>query len=170
MEIIEARKMIETGIPTSENSLWVDLGCGAGTFTYALAGLLKTSNKIIAIDRQLQKLEKELEGCEIEFRKSNIESDPFSFQQVNGILMANSLHYVRDQSSFIKKLKNQLTKDGRIILVEYDTETSNQWVPFPVSFNKAQKLFCENGFKAVKKIGERKSVYNSGLMYASLIA
>lgn len=170
MEISESQSLIKDGVPSLAKSMWADLGCGSGVFTYALAGLLQPASKVVAVDRSLQRLDAQYNGCEIEFIKSDIEHDPFPFGTMDGILLANALHYVKDQKLFIQKLKRSLTPGGTIILVEYDTEKSNPWVPYPVSFSKAKTIFAENGFEKIAKTGERQSVYRSEFIYACRIA
>ena len=56
-------------------------------------------------------------------------------RSLNGIIAANSLHYVerRRQSSVLRNWRRMLRSDGRLIIVEYDADDGNRWVPFPFS-------------------------------------
>ena len=53
--------------------------------------------------------------------------------QLDGIVMANSLHFVRDQAAALQRLAGYLRPRGRLILVEYDADKGNHWVPFPIA-------------------------------------
>ena len=48
------------------------------------------------------------------------------------IVMANSLHFVRDadKAGVLRRLLSHLRPGGRFILVEYDADAGNQWVPY----------------------------------------
>lgn len=169
MEISEARNLIQNAFPDQTKSTWIDLGCGDGTFTYALAGLLGKGSKIIAIDKSFQQLERSRDGCEIIFERTNFERLSLGSYRPDGILMANSLHYIEDQRTFIHELKHAFHKNGKIILVEYDTDVANRWVPYPMRFLRAKKLFQDAGFEDVQIIGERQSIYRTGKIYACSI-
>ena len=169
MNTTEAKKLIGKGIETTPSkSAWADLGCGNGTFTKALAELLGTGSKIFAID-QTQVHDFPISNkVAIQFLKLNFERDDFPFSKIDGILMANSLHCIKDKSSLLQKLKSHLRENGRLIIIEYDTEASNTWVPFPIPFLKLKELLIQAGFKSIEKIRERDSIYRSQKMYASL--
>ena len=54
--------------------------------------------------------------------------------QLDGIVMANSLHFVRDKVPLLTRLRGRLRpRVGRLILVEYDSDDGNMWVPHPLS-------------------------------------
>ena len=82
--------------------------------------------------------------------------------------MANSLHYVKEKDLFIRKTQTYLKEGGCFIIIEYDTEISNTWVPFPVSYNSLNKLFEKEGF-GVKKLNEKPSIYRRENIYSVLI-
>ena len=105
----------------------------------------------------------------IDFIKADFEKFDFSFSNLDGILMANSLHYVKDKNALINRLEEYLSEEKKIVIVEYDTTVSNQWVPFPISFQKLKELFMAFGNKEIQNIGERKSKYGQGNMYGALI-
>lgn len=171
MKVSDAIALIKAGIPDGMiNNVWVDLGCGSGIFTSALASLLGDGGKIYAMDKENHALGIETDSkTRIEFIKLDFINDALPFSLVDGILMANALHYVKDKAAFIEKLKKHLKTHGELIIVEYDTVRQNRWIPYPISFEKLTQTFFDAGFSQIKKIGERNSVYRSEKMYAATI-
>jgi ubiquinone/menaquinone biosynthesis C-methylase UbiE len=151
---------------------WADLGCGSGTFTLALAGLLKPQSSIHAIDNNEQALKQipaQHNKVLIEKIRADFNQPGISFTGLNGILMANSLHYIKDKDSFIQKSGEWLKEDGSFLLVEYDMTQSNQWVPYPLSFSSAEKLFYKAGFSTIRKLAEIDSRFRRAKLYSLLI-
>lgn len=174
MESGDARSLIEHKMLTlSGPQLWADLGCGSGTFTLALATLLTGESKIYAIDvssNLLDKIPHVYNSITIETFQADFVESPFPFDKIDGILMANSLHYVKDKSSFIHKIKNRLNDKHNILIVEYDTDKPvKTWVPYPLSFNSLKLMFAEAGYLQITKLHQRPSVYGS-VMYSALIS
>ena len=169
MKVSEAHTLIKDALPQKRKSTWADLGCGNGIFTNALAGLIGTGSKIYAIDREKHLVDSVVDSVEIEFIQTNFETDQLPINNLDGILMANSLHYVNNKSAFIKKIRNVLKVEGQLILVEYDTEKPNAWIPYPINFSKLTELLKDHGFTQIQKIGERQSIYRSEKMYACLV-
>jgi len=155
MELQSAIELIEGGVPRDEKQSWADLGAGSGLFTKALSKLLPEGSSIVAIDKSVSKID----GPGIKTQKGNFLD--LDFQDTDGIVMANSLHYVKDQKDFLEKLSK---KTKRLILVEYNTDKGNRWVPYPLSFNKLRSIFPN-----AEQIGEGSSQYHREGMYSALI-
>lgn len=149
---------------------WLDLGCGNGTFTYALAAHLAAGSLITAMDQAPQHLRRVFHQVSIRFMQADF-TQAFSLQTpVDGILMANSLHYVKEPEALIRKLSSFFKKHtARFLIIEYDLDNANEWVPFPVSFARLQQLFHEAGYASVQKMAGRPSVYGHGSLYAAII-
>ncbi len=149
---------------------WADLGCGKGIFTIALASLLPSGSTIHAIDRDAENLHfvpTQYPGIKIETKQADFITNP-SLPLLDGIVMANSLHYVRDRDNFGLMLSSMLKENGRLLIVEYDTESANRWVPFPVSFVTLEKWATRAGFRNVKRLKERASIYQRSKMYSAV--
>ena len=101
--------------------------------------------------------------------ESDFMRDDLNLQNLDGILMANSIHFVRKKKQFIEKLVPLFHSAPVFLMVEYDTDFPNPWVPYPLSFGTLKKLFTELGFSVVKKINEKKSLYHSGKIYSVFI-
>jgi len=97
---------------------------------------------------------------------ADIEAIVFRNGELDGILMANSFHYIKNKNRLIQRLRFFLKSDGRFLIIEYDTNKSNRWVPFPITFHELLLLFKNNGYKKIEKIGERSSIFGSQKMYA----
>lgn len=156
----------------SESEVWVDFGSGTGTFTLALAHILGKNSRIIAVDKDsgsLEKIPDHFDQVTIEKRNADFEKDEFPFSGLDGILMANSLHYIQNQEVFLEKAKPLLKSKGCFLVVEYDTNISNPWIPYPVSFARLNKLFKESGFLSIRKLKEESSRYNRANLYSAII-
>lgn len=170
MKIADAVNLIAAGFPEKiPGSRWADLGCGSGTFTKALSWLLGSGSRIYAVDRNEQAIISPVIDVEIEFIRADVSSDDFALKDLDGILMANSLHYIDDKTNFIKRVARNLKPDGKLIIVGYDRDRANQWVPYPIKFVDLNIFFHALGFSKVIRIGERVSIYGPEKMYASLI-
>lgn len=169
MELTKAVRLIEKGIETSPRQRWADLGAGAGLFTEALLTLLPDGSHIHAIDRDIsQFITVGKFASAIKLHQLDLTRDPLPVDNLDGVLMANTLHFIRDQVSFLISLKNRLRVHGRIIIVEYDIDRPNQWVPFPVSMQQLGRLAVNAGFNECKKLDETDSRYHRS-MYSALI-
>ncbi len=131
---------------------WLELGAGTGEFTLALADLLGPGAEIVATDLDkwaLRSLEGRLEERYPETVLATMEADfteaipegPF-----DGVLAANSLHYTDDPVAVLRAVHDVLAPGGRLLLVEYDAEKGNPYVPFPISLRRWEELAPEAGF------------------------
>lgn len=162
MQLSEAIQFIQCEVlqhaPVSQ---WADLGCGSGLFSTALSHYLPVGSTIYAIDH---KPGTRIVGHGIKIYDLDFVTDPLPFGEIDGILMANSLHYVKDKGAFLQKLKRH---SATLLVIEYDLERPvPTWVPFPVSYRSLPALFPD---KKIEKLSERPSAYGQGNMYAALI-
>ncbi len=170
MDINDAVKLLEPGVSNKIVGKWADLGAGEGFFTNALANLIAAGSIIYAVDSNSKALNKIQIDSTIELITivANIEKDELPLHDLDGILMANALHFVRNKSAFIKKAQLYLKSEGKFVIVEYDTNTANRWVPYPISFTACHDFFSALGY-TITKIGEQPSIYNNAGMYCALI-
>ena len=171
MELSKAIELIKPGLTPGEETIWADLGCGDGLFTNALAQTIGKGSTIYAVDSNMRALGKmpAIPHTHLEKLVADFERDELPLSGLDGILMANSLHFVKDKIRFFKKAKSWLKITGYFLIVEYNTDTSNRWVPYPLSFATAEKLFTGLGFN-VQKISEQASLYNRAGMYGARIS
>ena len=174
MKVSEAIELLAPGeVGALGPTTWADLGCGAGTFTRALASLLAPGSTVHAIDRDasaLQALPSVHGPTAIRAYAGDFTRRPWPFPDVDGILMANSLHYVGDQLAFIRACAAQPAGPPHVLVVEYDTDRGNQWVPYPVSRARLASLFADAGYGPVRVLGTRRSIYRGAPIYAAAIA
>ena len=82
----------------------------------------------------------------------------------DGILMANSLHYIQDQKIFLTRLKATT-----LLLIEYDIDIPvARWVPYPLSYSKAVTLLQSANYPHIQKLGTHPSAFGRAELYAAL--
>ena len=171
MEFSTALELLQHGVSEStQNQTWADLGAGNGLFTRALADLLKPAGKVYAVDKDKLALYSIQLPDHVELMRmhQNFEH-PFAVQPLDGILMANSLHFVKHKKSYLTQLSKNLKKDGRLILIEYDTNKPNTWVPYPVRFDELDLLLHQTGLKLIGKLAEVSSSFRTSNIYSALL-
>ena len=140
--------LIEAGV-TERGGSWADLGSGEGAFTLALADLLGPGSNITAVDRDavaLQHLARDrFPGVQIETKVGDF-TRPLALASLDGIVMANSLHFVRDKAPVLESARQMLRPGGTLIVVEYGSDRGNPWVPHPFTYERWEKMAAQAGF------------------------
>ncbi len=127
----------------------------------ALAQLLAPSSTIYAVDldqRALERIPDQRDGVEIRKIVTDLQSSSLRLPSVDGILMANTLHFIQEQQVFLRRL---LSVADRFLIVEYQRIKPNPWGPYPVGFEKLRQLFTEAGVECVEKVATRPSLFGS---------
>ena len=143
--------LIRSGI-SARGGVWADLGSGSGAFTLALADLLGPGAHIYSIDRDRRALREQEAAMRARFPEvavDYLEADftgKLTLPQLDGILMANSLHFVRDKAPVLAQLRSYLRPAGRLLLVEYNADRGNMWVPYPLAYPTWEKFSQQHGF------------------------
>ena len=151
---------------------WADLGCGDGTFTRALARVLASESIIHAMDvdaAALRTIPSAYGGVRIITHGGDFLKQPWPFADLDGVLMANSLHYVEKQAAFIQACESRMKPRRRFLIVEYDTNQASRWVPYPVGQATLTALFERAGYASVAVLASRPSIYRRAPLYAAVI-
>jgi ubiquinone/menaquinone biosynthesis C-methylase UbiE len=168
-------RLIAGGI-TEPGGLWADMGSGDGAFTLALRDIAGPDVEIVAVDTNQGALRLLSDKMYSIFPDANLHllardmTQELELRSLNGIIAANSLHYVerRRQSSVLRNWRRMLRSDGRLIIVEYDTDDGNRWVPFPFSLRVLGQLAAASGFSPPELLGRHASHFMNGIYAASL--
>ncbi|MEL6676394.1 MAG: methyltransferase domain-containing protein [Bacteroidota bacterium] len=160
----EAVALIQAA-PLSPGQSWADLGAGAGRFSMALAELLGPEGVVWAVDKKPGRLVAEPGQAEMKVLRQDF-MQPMSLPLLDGILMANALHYVADQKGFLSEISTYLHPGGQFMLIEYDRARRSPWVPYPLSSEEFRLLAGQVGLTEVKELGRMPSRYGNGDMYA----
>lgn len=143
--------------------VWADFGSGSGAFTLALADLIGPTGVIYSIERDRSALAQQERSMLTQFPKTIVRYRPTDFSRpidlpaLDGIVMANSLHFHRSPQPIVQLLKSYLQPRGRFIIVEYNSEQGNGAVPYPVPFLQWKALAARCGFTHTRLLLTRPS-------------
>lgn len=132
---------------------WADFGAGSGAFTFALRELIGPTGTIYAVDKDRGALRRLESAHRSRFHTTDrlipLNQDftrPLDLPLLDGIVMANSLHYFKEQEKILRHVREFLEPDGALLLVEYNVDSGNLWVPHPLSFATYRSLAPQAGF------------------------
>jgi SAM-dependent methyltransferase len=166
--------LIEAGIARNQGGVWADFGAGSGAFTLALRDLAGPDVEIVAVDADRSALRSLSGAMERWFPGTRLRTvvadftEPLDLPPLDGIVAANAIHFVRDQRSLLRGWRSYLNPNGTLIVVEYDADAGNRWVPYPVSFDSLPKLATVAGFGEPVLLGARPSRF-LGRIYAAAL-
>ena len=135
--IEKAVTLLRPGIP-DPGGVWADVGCGDGVFTAALQRLIRPGGEIYAVDKNQRALDtltrysvESLSGAILHPVRADF-TRGLALPPLDGLVMANSLHFVRNKAPVLAQLIDLLKPGGRLIVVEYNTNQGNRYVPHPL--------------------------------------
>ncbi len=164
--------LLRPGI-ASKGEVWADLGSGTGAFTLALAELLDEAGEIYSIDKDAGALREQERAMRARFPRTVVHyciadiAASLDAPLLDGVIIANALHFMRDKERVVKSIKSHLKPDGRLILVEYNVDRGNMWVPYPLSYPTWQALAKRCGFVSTKLMATVPSRF-LGQIYSAL--
>ena len=150
----------------SPGGVWADFGAGSGAFTLALRELLGPGAQIYAVDKDHARLRELEHAYQARFGNSAdlhiLPADfsrPLDLPPLDGVLMANSLHYFKDKDKVLHHVRSFLKTDGAFLLVEYNVDSGNPWVPHPLSFETWRALASRSGFSEPRLLATHPSSF-----------
>jgi len=169
---------------------WADLGAGSGAFTLALRELIGPEAEIYAVDKDRGRLDELEQAYRARFGDpARLHLLPADFTRplagstalsaglppLDGIVMANSLHFFRDKETVLRHVRTFLKPGGSLVpprgdalllpprgdalllLVEYNVDRGNPWVPRPLSFETFRALAPRAGFSEPRLLAKHPS-------------
>ncbi len=149
--------LLRDGIP-APGGVWADLGSGTGAFTLALADLIGPGGVIYSVEKdsgalreQRHRMRECFPGVSVQYLTADF-TRPLHLPPLDGIVMANSLHYIspRHKPEVLRRLRGYLRPGGRMLMVEYNVDVGNIWVPHPLSYSTWVQLAREAGYSQTR--------------------
>jgi len=175
MEKADRQSLLQKAIE-SRPSRWADFGSGNGAFTLTIAELGGPDVEIYSIEKNAWRLREQEEifrhRTDLLSRMHFICADflePLDIPPQDGIIFANSLHFVENKVALLRKAARYLAPHGRLVVVEYDTAEPSVFVPYPLPFAELDPLIRATGnFTDPQPIGIAPAKYFNGA-YSALM-
>lgn len=144
---------------------WADFGSGTGAFTLALAELIGPAGVLHSIERDEYAVRQQQRAFHDRFPDRRVHFHIADFTRpirdnvapLDGLVIANALHFYRQPLPIVQALKAHLNADGRFIVVEYNVEQGNTAVPYPISYERWIDLAKAAGFAHTQLLAARPS-------------
>lgn len=137
----------------SQGGVYADFGAGSGAFTLALRELVGLDAAIYAVDKDRSSLNQLDSAHRARFNSNrnlillpNDFSRPLELPPLDGIVMANSLHFFKDKEKILRHVREFLKPNGALLIIEYNVDSGNMWVPHPLTFETYRVLAPRAGF------------------------
>lgn len=172
MEHADHVQLLHGGIP-GLGGVWADLGSGRGAFTLALAECIGAEGEIYSVDKDGGALQRQQQAMQARFPAVTVHylaadfTRPLPMPPLDGVVVANALHFLRRKDPTLQLIRGYLKPDGRLIVVEYNVDRGNLWVPHPFSYPTWEKMARQNGFEHTELLATRPSHF-LGEIYAAL--
>ncbi len=154
--------LLRNGIPRS-GGVWAHFGAGRGAFTLALADLIGPAGTIYAVDRDQGALRANASRMLARFPDFAVQYEvadylqPLPLPPLDGIVMANTLHFQRDQPTVVRQCCRYLRPGGRLLIVEYNLDQAHVAVPHPVAYPGWRRMAQDAGFASTALLATRPS-------------
>lgn len=138
--------------------IWVDAGCGTGTYTFPLS---KIVSYVIAFDnnkRNIERLNQKIKSeNKIETYIHDFNDPNWPASEVDGVLFAFSLHYHPEPERAVQNAFNTVKQGGEIVIIDYTSGFVVPWVPNPIPIKKIQLIIESFNGLRIERIEKKES-------------
>ena len=164
MDHADHLNLLTKGIP-KPGGVWGEFGSGRGAFTLALAEIIGPTGTIHSVDNNGAALNEQAHTIQRRFanrapRMHYLTADythKLDLPSLDGVLMANALHFQRNKDAVLRLILDYLRPGGSFILIEYNIDRGNPWVPHPISFKSWEVLAQKCGYVNTRFLAGRPS-------------
>ena len=162
MDHAEHVNFLRHGIP-APGGVWADFGAGRGAFTLALANVIGPTGEIYVVDRDTRALQANALSLRTQFPDLRAHYDlgdytqPLPLPPLDGVVMANTLHFQSDQPAVVRRCRRYLRPGGRFLIVEYNLSRAHAAVPHPLAYSRWRRLAQDAGFQHTTLLATRPS-------------
>ncbi len=171
----DAVALLRAAVSSAEGETWADLGAGTGTFTRALTALLGPEGRVFAVDADGGALDAVRAWAATAHGATAVTvvhadvTGPLELPPLDGVVMANVLHFVRDAEPSLALASSYLRPGGRLVLIEYEGRRPGPWTPYPVSAARFRDLAAAAGLSPPEVVARRPSAFG-GEIYVAVAA
>jgi SAM-dependent methyltransferase len=167
----DALTLLRAAVSAAEGEAWADLGAGDGVFTRALAVLVGSAGQVFAVDEDNRALSAvrawaASATATVTVLRADV-TKPLDLPPLDGVVMANILHFVADAEAVLPRIVSLLKPGGRLVLIEYEGRRPGRWVPHPVSFARFHQLAAAAGL-AEPRVAARRPSHYGGEIYVAV--
>lgn len=156
--------LIRGGVPAGDGT-WADFGAGTGNFTRALREIIGERAAIYAVDRDRGALSRQPDG--VQRVVADFTRPIHDMPALDGLLIANALHFVRDHHSVVRQLSGYLKPGGVFLVVEYDVQHPRGYIPYPLPYTRFERIAADCDLNGIMQVAVRKSPSTGVVMYAA---
>jgi len=102
----------------------LEVGCGAGYYTYEIARFVGPTGRVCAIDISPDQIAAAQQRCAefawVQCRDANIAAPPYSDGEFDAVLGVQVLEYLEDLDAGLRQIRRMLRTGGRLIVVATD--------------------------------------------------
>jgi len=169
MQLNQAIQFLQPAIP-QQKGVWADIGAGTGIFTQALDQLLAKNSTIYALDTNIKSLNQlSLENAELQVLQQDFTQE-MNLPKLDGILMANALHYSANPLATLKPIIQFLKPNGLFIFMEYELKTPRPpWIPYPIPFDKFKKIAAQIPVSSPVELNRVSSTFGNNYIYLAKV-
>lgn len=112
-----------------------------------------------ALRSQERKLRARFPHLQVELIQADF-NDRLDIADLDGIVMANSLHFQERACAVLVHVAQWLKRGGKLVVVEYDIDSPNQWVPYPLPYTRLPSVAACAGLSEPRLLESRPSRYH----------
>jgi SAM-dependent methyltransferase len=164
----DALSLLSAAVPAAAGEAWADLGAGTGVFTRALASIVGPAGHVFAVDEDDRALGaiRAWAAPTVTVLRADV-TQPLALPVLDGVVMANVLHFVAGAETVLPRIVKLLRPNGRLVLIEYEGRRPGPWVPYPVSMSRFRQLARASGLAEPRVAATRPSRFG-GQIYAAV--